>query len=64
MNRPLSSGAQTLEFPERAALFRGKRCVVETQIAGQPLLVCHAASPGFETYRTGWHALLLRSDEP
>ena len=58
------SRAQTLEFPERAVLFRGKRGVVETQVAGQPVLACHAASPGFETYRTGWHALLLRTEGP
>jgi len=52
--------ATTLEFPERLSLFHGKRGVVATQVDGRSVLVCHAASPGFETYRTGWHALLLR----
>lgn len=55
-------GERTLDFPERGALFRGKRGVVGTIVAGRPVMVCHAASPGFETYRTGWHALLLRDD--
>ncbi len=49
-----------LDFPERTALFRGRRGVVSTQVGGRPVLICHAASPGYETYRTGWHALLLR----
>ncbi len=55
-------GAQMLDFPERSALCREKRGVVSTLVAGQPVMVCHAASPGFETYRTGWHALLLRDE--
>ncbi len=55
------SGSRTLDFAERAALFRERRGVAWTDVSGQRLLVCHAASPGFETYRTGWHALLLRS---
>lgn len=27
---------------------------------GEPVSVAHAASPGYETYRTGWHSLLIR----
>ncbi len=56
----IHSGAQLLEFAERDWLFREKRGVVSTLVAGRPVMVCHAASQGFETYRTGWHALLLR----
>lgn len=51
-----------LDFPERAAMFREKRGVLATRINARPVLVCHAASGGFETYRTGWHALLLREE--
>jgi hypothetical protein len=29
-------------------------------VGGREVMACHAASQGFETYRTGWHALLLR----
>lgn len=53
-------GMQVLEFPERDSLFRDKRGVVTTTVAGRQVMACHAASQGFETYRTGWHALLLR----
>lgn len=56
-------GVQTLDFPERNSLFREARGVVSTLVAGRPVMVCHAASPGFETYRTGWHALLLRDED-
>ncbi len=51
-----------LDFPERAALFRERRGVVTTQVEGRRVLVAHAASAGYETYRTGWHALLLRDE--
>lgn len=27
---------------------------------GKPTCVAHAASPGYETYRTGWHSLILQ----
>lgn len=56
------AGGRQLEFPERKALFLEARGSVKTYVGGQPVVVCHAASPGFETYRTGWHALLLRSE--
>lgn len=55
-------GASTLDFPERAALFREPRGAVSTVVGHRAVMVCHAASPGFETYRTGWHALLLRDE--
>jgi hypothetical protein len=53
-------GMLVLDFPERGELFRGKRGVITTMLGGRPAMICHAASPGFETYRTGWHALLVR----
>jgi hypothetical protein len=54
------TGASTLVFAERDALFRDRRGVLSTTVMGRPVMVCHAASQGFETYRTGWHALLMR----
>lgn len=59
--RPGGSGV--IDFPERCVMFRGKRGVLSTRVDGRPVRVCHAASPGFETYRTGWHALLLRDED-
>lgn len=57
------TGSEVIDFPQRTELFRGRRGVVETTIEGRHVIVCHAASPGYETYRTGWHALLLRERE-
>jgi len=54
---------QVIDFPERVALFRERRGVVTTTLSGRPVKICHAASLGFETYRTGWHALLVRDEE-
>jgi hypothetical protein len=48
-----------IEFTERAQLFAGKKSHLTTQIAGVPTLVAHGQSPGFETYRTGWHSLVM-----
>ena len=50
----------TLDFPERAALLGNARSAVDTNLDGRAVRVAHAASPGFETYRTGWHSLLIR----
>ena len=55
-------GSQMIDFPERVSLFRERRGVVATTLAGLPVKICHAASQGFETYRTGWHALLVRDE--
>jgi hypothetical protein len=30
------------------------------RVDGKPTCVAHAASPGYETYRTGWHSLILQ----
>jgi hypothetical protein len=51
---------ETIDFPERAALLGNARSAVDTNLDGRAVRVAHAASPGFETYRTGWHSLLIR----
>jgi hypothetical protein len=33
---------------------------VVTRLHGHTLCIAHAASPGYETYRTGWHSLILQ----
>jgi hypothetical protein len=32
-----------------------------TIVDGRTVRIAHAASPGYETYRTGWHSLLIRA---
>jgi hypothetical protein len=49
----------TIDFSGRDTLFGKKKHSEIAQVAGRPTLVAHAQSPGFETYRTGWHSLIL-----
>jgi len=50
----------TLALPEQAALFATKKGHVTVKYKGEPTLVAHALSPGFETYSTGWHSLIIQ----
>jgi Methyl-accepting chemotaxis protein (MCP) signalling domain len=48
-----------LSFTGQSTLFGKKKHSETVQIEGKATLVAHAQSPGFETYRTGWHSLIL-----
>ncbi|WP_369943463.1 methyl-accepting chemotaxis protein [Xanthomonas medicagonis] len=50
-----------LDFPGRDALFKQPRGAVLSDLGGRPHCIAHAASPGYETYRTGWHSLILQA---
>jgi hypothetical protein len=50
---------ERLELPERSALFAEKKGSRRSTLNGAEVLVAHARSPGFETYRTGWHSLII-----
>lgn len=50
---------ERLEFGERTALFAQKKASATATVGGAQVLAAHAQSPGFETYRTGWHSLIL-----
>jgi hypothetical protein len=50
----------SLEFPERATLLQSTRNATDTQLDGCAVRAAHAASSGFESYRSGWHSLLIR----
>lgn len=45
---------------DQARIFAEKKGHYLTDVGGQPMLVAHAASPGYETYRTGFHSLILQ----
>jgi hypothetical protein len=51
---------ETLSLPEQAALFATKKHHIVVKYKGDPTLVAHAFSPGFETYSTGWHSLIIQ----
>ncbi|HBK46441.1 MAG TPA: chemotaxis protein, partial [Xanthomonadaceae bacterium] len=50
-----------IDFPARAQLFKQLRGAEVVDYRGQPHCIAHAASPGYETYRTGWHSLILQA---
>ncbi len=52
--------AQRLDFPGRATLFAEPRAATEWVLDGRPHCIAQAASPGYETYRTGWHCVILQ----
>lgn len=61
-----SSGRQLVDeirFPERAELFTQKKGYLMTKLEGKPVCIAHAQAPGFETYSTGWHSLIIQSIE-
>ncbi len=49
-----------LAFEGSEALFSQPRGAATARIAGMTWRIGHARSPGFETYATGWHSLLMR----
>jgi hypothetical protein len=51
---------QRLEFQGRDALFTETQGAITADMGGKTMRIAHAASPGYETYRTGWHSLLIR----
>ena len=49
-----------ISLPDQTELFRERKSFRMLVINGVPYLAAHALSPGFETYKTGWHSLILQ----
>jgi len=52
---------QTLTLPNQAQLFSLAKGFRHIEFNGRPTLVGVAKSPGFETYATGWHSVILQT---
>jgi hypothetical protein len=50
-----------LDLPDRAAVFASGKSHRVVEDAGVRTMVAHAVSPGYETYRTGWHSLIVQT---
>ncbi|HTQ99414.1 MAG TPA: cache domain-containing protein [Candidatus Acidoferrum sp.] len=50
----------TLDFPGREQLYRQDKGFAITDIGGASYCIAHAKAPGFETYTTGWHSVILQ----
>ncbi len=51
----------TLALPGQSALFATPKASKVIEQGGRRMLVAHAQSPGFETYRTGWHSVIIET---
>jgi hypothetical protein len=52
-----------LDLPRRDELFRSKKTAVMEQMRGKQYCIAHAKSPGYETYATGWHSVIVQQIE-
>jgi hypothetical protein len=43
------------------ALFQSPRDYILDELDGESVCIAHAISPGFETYSSGWHSVLIQS---
>ncbi|MCP4931848.1 MAG: chemotaxis protein, partial [Candidatus Marinimicrobia bacterium] len=50
----------TIEFKMKAELFKKKKGFVIDQYDGAKCCIGHATAPGYETYTTGWHSLIIQ----
>ena len=50
---------EKFDLPDRASIFAQKKASKRMTLGTSDVLVAHAQSPGFETYRTGWHSLII-----
>ena len=48
-------------LPGMAELLARPRGAMIVELSGRRHCVAHAASPGYETYATGWHSLILQA---
>jgi len=51
----------TIEFEGRSSLFDRTSGYVLERFENRSCCIAHAQSPGFETYKTGWHSLILQN---
>lgn len=58
-----TAAGDRLNFDGRDALFQQARGAVISELNGQRCCIAHAASPGYETYRSGWHSVIVQTDE-
>ncbi len=49
---------KNLALADSHAVFAGTKNSLVSTVSGRSALIAHAASPGYETYRTGWHSLI------
>lgn len=61
-SRPLATG---FKLPKQKVeeLFRNSKGYVLSEFESKKVCMAHAKAPGFETYSTGWHSILIQEIE-
>ncbi len=54
---------EMLNIPEMQKLFSEKKNFAKIRYDGKPSCFAHAQAPGFETYSTGWHSVIIQPME-
>ncbi len=52
--------SEKLELPDQDALFKIKKGQIISDYERAPHIFAHALSPGYETYATGWHSVIIQ----
>lgn len=50
----------TISLPEMGTLFAEPKNYATLRVDGKQCCVAHARAPGFETYSTGWHSVIIQ----
>ncbi|OAM87753.1 methyl-accepting chemotaxis protein [Termitidicoccus mucosus] len=50
---------KSFETADAEEIFSREKTSMVGTVFGRPALIAHALSPGYETYRTGWHSLIV-----
>ncbi len=53
-----------IDFADRSQLFAQKKDYAVSTVGGKNCCIAHALSPGYETYATGWHSLIIQELHP
>ena len=51
----------TLELPGREQLYASDKTYVIAEVGTTRYCIAHARAPGFETYSTGWHSVIMQA---
>ncbi|QDU28486.1 Methyl-accepting chemotaxis protein 2 [Anatilimnocola aggregata] len=49
-----------IDFADRSQLFARKKDYTVSTVGNKACCIAHALSPGYETYATGWHSLIIQ----
>ncbi|NDF26582.1 MAG: hypothetical protein EB153_03300 [Nitrosopumilaceae archaeon] len=52
--------SDTIQFTGRSSLFERNKGYIVEDFRSNTCCLAHALSPGYQTYATGWHSLIIQ----